>query len=89
MADKKSQEELMLEIEKAKDLVEIGAIYLHYKKGDRYLVTDIAINGETGEATIVYEAQYGDKLHFTRALTSWLEEVETEAGFTHRFIREY
>jgi hypothetical protein len=89
MADRKSQEELMLELEKAKDLVEVGATYLHYKKGDRYQVTDIAINEATGEATIVYAAQYGDEVHFTRALSSWVEEVETEAGLTARFVREY
>lgn len=89
MADRKSHEELMLELEKAKDLVEVGETYLHYKKGDRYLVTDIAINEATGEATIVYEALYGKHIHFTRALTSWIEEVETEAGLTSRFVREY
>lgn len=86
---KLTHEELLLEIEKAKSAVEIGAYYIHYKKGDRYLVTDIAINEATGEATIVYEAQYGEKVHFTRAISSWVENVETEDGPTPRFTREY
>lgn len=39
--------------------------------------------------TIIYEAQYGERIHFARAISSWVENVETEDGPTPRFTREY
>lgn len=86
---KVTEEELILELDKAKELVEVGGYYLHYRKGDRYLVTDIVINEADGEAMIVYEAQYGERLHFARRLSSWIEKVETDEGLVLRFTREY
>lgn len=32
--------------------------------------------------TIIYEAQYGERIHFARAISSWVENVETEDGPT-------
>lgn len=85
---RKTQTELKQDIVDAQTEVEVGAIYKHYKNGDEYKVTDLAINEATAEVTVIYEAQYGNKLHFTRALSSWVEMVEKDGERTPRFRKE-
>ena len=83
------QSELAPKIEVAKKFVEINGIYYHYKLGKEfpYKVLVLALLEANEEIAVVYAAQYGDHLVWVRPLSSWLSEVETEAGKVKRFIK--
>ena len=78
-----SQEELNQKIEQAKERVEIGATYNHYKSLDQfYIVEDIALIEETEEVCVVYKALYGDELTWVRTVENFLEKTEHGPRFT-------
>lgn len=82
----KGSDQLVAELEEAAKLVEVGAIYRHYKSADKtYKVIGFTIWEATDEVAIIYEAQYGAKLSFCRALSVWLEDVEFEDQMVPRF----
>ena len=55
----------------------IGHIYRHFK-GNLYKVLHLALDTETNEDIVVYEALYGNKLIYTRSLEMFLSEVDHE-----------
>ena len=56
-----SQEELNARIDTAKQQVEIGAFYIHYKSPEnRYLVKDIGLLEESDAPCIIYQSQSGE-----------------------------
>lgn len=55
----------------------IGRTYRHFK-GNLYKVLYLAIDTETNEDIVVYQALYGDKLIYTRSLEMFLSEVDHE-----------
>ena len=82
----KTLEELQGLIDEAKEKVEIGGIYFHYKSPDKhYRVTDVVIFEETEEPAVVYQALYGTNMTWVRKISSWIEEVEVEGGKAPRF----
>ena len=82
----KAQEELMKELDAAGEKVKIGSIYSHYKRPtETYKVLHLAITEANDTLCVVYQAQYGKKLIFTRPLTSWLEHVERNGQAVGRF----
>ena len=54
-----------------------GQIYRHFK-GNLYKVMGIAIDSETGEKVVVYEAQYGTKELYVRPYEMFAEKLDTE-----------
>lgn len=76
-----------------KIIVQIGRLYRHYKKGDRYEVLNIIKNSETLEDMIVYRAEYGDRQVWVRPLSMWNDviptEKRTEFGQDIRFKLDY
>ena len=54
-----------------------GQIYRHFK-GNLYKVMGIAIDSETGEKVVVYEAQYGTKELYVRPYAMFAEKLDTE-----------
>ena len=66
--------------------VTVGAQYMHYKQR-KYVVVAIALREEDAEPCVVYRAEYGGKLTWTRPLTSWLEEIEVGGKMTKRFVK--
>lgn len=85
---RKTQAELAQNIEAAKQKVEVGAIYAHYKHGDEYRVVDVVVNCEAAdEVMVIYEALYGDHLHFARALSDWCETPEKDGVTVPRFAK--
>lgn len=74
-------------IDQAEQAVKIGGLYAHYRKPERlYKVLAIAINENTEEPCVVYQALYGDKLIWVRALSAWREQVEHQGNTILRFI---
>ena len=56
--------------------IEVGKIYRHFK-GNHYYIKDIAVNSETGEEYVVYQALYDDyKTVYTRSKAMFLEEID-------------
>ena len=83
---RKSQQEITNQIELAKQQVEVGAIYAHYKNPDMtYMVKQIAYHTETEDLCVVYQAEYGDQITFVRPLSVWLEPAEYDGQLVPRF----
>jgi hypothetical protein len=55
-------------------------IYQHFK-GNKYLVTDVAVHSETGEELIIYRPLYGDYRLMVRPKAMFFEEVQRD-GYT-------
>jgi hypothetical protein len=67
---------------------EVGSIYYHYRdvKGEKpYIVRCIALREENEEPTVIYEAQYGDRLTWDRRLSDWHAVIELEGKVISRF----
>lgn len=59
-------------------------IYLHFK-GNKYLVTDVAVHSETGEELVIYRPLYGDYQLMARPKAMFFEEVERDGYSGPRF----
>jgi len=83
-----SQEELTERLDAAKQQVEIGATYQHYKSADMtYKVKDIVIQEVDNEPCVIYEALYGNHITFSRPVKNWIESVEVDGQSVLRFTR--
>lgn len=83
-----SQNELKELIEKAKREVSVGTRYAHYKDPSKtYLVKDLVIDEATNEPGVIYQAEYGEKITFSRRLSIWLEQVKWQGQSVARFKR--
>ncbi len=83
----KDQQELANKLQKAHELVEVGAMYRHYKNLAKaaYTVLSLAIQEADESVCVVYQAEYGERLVFTRTLVSWLETVDVDGEPVPRF----
>ena len=86
MPTHETEEQLAASIAEAETAVEVGATYKHYK-GMGYTVLAIALEEATCEPCVVYQAQYGNRITYTRPLASWLEQVVVEGAKVSRFAR--
>ncbi|MBP9670205.1 DUF1653 domain-containing protein [Candidatus Woesebacteria bacterium] len=82
-----SHTELNQRIADASKLVELGAIYKHYKYPERdYKVLGYVIQEATQKVAIVYRnIKEDDAPQFCRDLSSWLETVEWNGAIVPRF----
>lgn len=67
-------------IKEAEKLVEVGALYQHYK-GGKYKVVSIGIQEWDDEPCVVYEWHDEPKLIFVRPLSNWVEPVDGAPRF--------
>jgi hypothetical protein len=82
----KNHKQLHRELDEAKKLVEVGAIYSHYKYPDNtYLVTSLGFIEASDEVCVIYQATYDQDLIFVRPLSSWLETPEQDGEKIARF----
>lgn len=86
MEEKLSEAELQRRLDTAKQQVEIGKLYKHYR-GGLYKVIGVAIEEKDNSIAVIYQAQYGNNLTFIRELGIWLEDVELEGQKLKRFSR--
>ena len=75
MSERESQSQLTERLTKAASQVIVDARYMHYKQLS-YKVTALALREEDNEACVVYRAEYGDSITFTRPVSSWTEQVD-------------
>jgi hypothetical protein len=86
MDEHKSHEQLQQEIAQAAKQVNIGIAYRHYKDPAKvYKVINFATQEADDELGVVYQAQYGPGLFFTRPLKEWTENVEWQGNTVPRF----
>ena len=84
MAKRESQEKLTARLASAADKVVVGAKYRHYKD-QIYTVLALALREEDNEPCVVYRAEYGDRISFTRPVANWIEQVEIDGKKVNRF----
>lgn len=76
------------ELDKAKEVVSIGASYYHYKNPSHfYRVLAIGLMEEDERPAVVYQAEYGEGITFIRPLESWLQSVDDNGETVSRFSR--
>lgn len=85
-----SEDQLLASLDRARAIVEVGAVYSHYRDSQaKYRVMGIAIIEATQEPGVIYQKESGSLRGTTwiRPVRSWLELVETESGTVPRFQR--
>lgn len=83
-----SQNELSELLESAKQKVEIGSLYRHYKSEHMtYRVKDIVVQEADNAPCVIYQAQYGNKISFSRPVKVWLEKVGHDGRMVPRFTK--
>jgi len=83
-----SAEELENKLKNARQEIEIGGVYSHYKTPEhKYIVEFIGILEEKEEVCIGYRALYGNGLLWVRSLDNFIEKVDTPDGKTRRFTK--
>lgn len=73
-------------------MIEVGKIYRHYKKGDRYRVLLLCTNIETEEEMVVYKSIADDRV-WVRPSSMWGDKIDddkiTQFGQSIRFKLDY
>lgn len=65
-----------------------GDIYYHYRTPDAlYKIITLALDEETEEPVIVYQALYGSHLIWTRKLSVWNQKIEIDGKSIPRFTK--
>lgn len=76
------------ELERASDLVVVGARYAHYKHPENaYTVVAVGLMEADEKPAVVYKAESGEGIVFIRPLSSWLETVDDDGVQKPRFTR--
>lgn len=81
-----SEQALAARLSKAKRRIVIGCRYKHYKNR-LYKVVAIALNEETLEPCVVYQAEYGEELTWIRPAADWSTEIQWEGKTVPRFTK--
>ena len=72
-----TEPELLFQLEKAHEQVEVGALYTHYRTETSYKVLNLAIIEATQEVAVIYQAASNPLKSVTwiRPLSSFLEKI--------------
>jgi len=70
----------------AAKLVAVGARYMHYKELT-YRVIALALNEENAEPCVIYQAEYGGDIVWSRPVADWVEKVEINDKKMKRFTK--
>lgn len=83
---KLSQSELSAILNGAAKKVTVGGRYAHYKQYT-YIVLTIALRENDNEPLVVYQAEYGNAITFTRPVSEWVQLVEQSGKSVPRFTK--
>ena len=79
-------EELAARLRKAEKQIVLGAHYAHYKDETKtYTALGLAIAEADESVQVIYQAEYGAKVTFTRPLASWRSDVDVGHQTVKRF----
>lgn len=82
-----TSKELAFALENASRSVRVGGTYVHYRSADKpYKILNVALLEKDEEPCVVYQALYGEKLIWVRALSKFLESVDHEGKKVPRFL---
>jgi hypothetical protein len=77
----KSTDTLVKKLDKAKEKVQVGGRYSHYKHPEQsYTVLRIGFIESSEEVSVVYEAEYGEKFVWVRTLEDFTAKAKKEDG---------
>ena len=86
--DHKPEKTLAQELQAAAQQVPVGAFYTHYKHPELcYKIVGHCVLEASDEVAVLYQAQYGEKITYARALSVFLETVAYEGETMPRFTR--
>lgn len=84
--DRTTQEDLQEKLDKARKVVEVGALYTHFKDSKKlYVVESLGLLENTEEVCVSYRALYGRGILWTRTLDDFFAEKEVEGIKASRF----
>jgi hypothetical protein len=84
-----SHKELLNRLDTAEKLVEVGAIYTHYKNSKvEYRVSGLSFIEATDAIAVVYEAVADPRISFIRPITNWLQYVLNDTHYVQRFTKK-
>lgn len=79
----KTQAELVNLLNTAKEKIEIGGIYYHYKNTDKYYVVEsLGLLEESEEVCVVYRALYDKGIVWVRTLENFTEKINNVTRFS-------
>jgi hypothetical protein len=83
-----TEDELQRAIRNAKEEVEVGGIYYHYKTPDKYYVVEsIGFLESSEEICVVYRALYDKGIVWVRTLENFTEMVGGNLMWKKRFMK--
>jgi hypothetical protein len=83
---KEDHSQLFAHLVEAAKRVTVGARYVHYKQLS-YKVIGLALCEDDNKPCVIYQAEYGDKITWTRPVSNWLEEIVVDGKKMKRFAR--
>ena len=84
--DHKGFDQLNQEIEEAKQQVEVGGRYIHYKDESKtYTVQGIVVNESDDEIYVRYSQDGNENIEFVRSLTEFTMKVDHDGEVVERF----
>jgi hypothetical protein len=69
-----------------KNNIMVNTLWKHSKSGRRYGIIGFAKHSETLQDMVIYQADYGDRLVWTRPLEMWEQPVEIDGKIVPRFV---
>ena len=77
----KSQADLLKELENIKTKIKVGDKFSHFKHPDQfYTIVAVGFIESTEEPCITYQAEYGDKITWTRTESEFFSKAKLEHG---------
>ncbi len=84
----KSHEALQSELDAAREKVEVGALYYHFRHPDQfYVLAALGFIEATEEVAVCYRALYGNGFLWIRPISVFLEEVDVDGRRVPRFSK--
>ncbi len=85
---KTSQDQLQEKVDKAREEIDVGGLYVHFKSSDKfYVVESIGLLEASEEVCVVYRALYGKGLVWVRTVEDFCMKLEFEGKRVRRFLK--
>ena len=81
------ESELIEQLEKAKQQVEVGARYRHSKTGTEATILHVGFIEDDEEPAVIYQHEEGAKIIWVRPVEEFIEEVEIDGKEVLRFVK--